>query len=51
VPGSQEQIAALGPGILASAGNLQLIVNGYLEFVAENRSEGVRLSAYLMRVS
>jgi hypothetical protein len=50
VPGSLEQVAGLGPGLLASAGNLQLVVNGYLEFVAENRSEGVRLNAYLMRV-
>lgn len=50
VPGSQEQVAALGPGLLASAGSLQLIVNGYREFAAENRSEGVRLNAYVMRV-
>ena len=50
VPGSLEQVAALGPGLLASTKNTSLGVNSYWEFAAENRSEGVRMTAYLMRV-
>ena len=50
VPGSLEQVAALGPGLLVSTKNTSLGVNSYWEFAAENRSEGVRMTAYLMRV-
>jgi hypothetical protein len=50
VPGSTEQVAAIGPGLLASAGRIQFVLNGYAEFAAENRSEGLRLSAYAMGV-
>jgi hypothetical protein len=50
VPGSLEQVAALGPGLLASARPIQFVLNGYAEFAAENRSEGLRLSAYAMGV-
>jgi hypothetical protein len=48
VPGSLEQVAAIGPGLLASARQIQFVLNGYAEFAAENRSEGLRLSAYAM---
>jgi hypothetical protein len=48
VPGSLEQVAAIGPGLLASARPIQLVLNGYAEFAAQNRSEGLRLSAYAM---
>jgi len=50
VPGSLEQVAAIGPGLLASSGPIQFVLNGYAEFAAENRSEGERLSAYAMGV-
>ncbi len=50
VPGSLEQVAAIGPGLVASAGRIQFVSNGYAEFAAENRSEGLRLSAYAMGV-
>jgi hypothetical protein len=49
VLGSLEQVAALGPGLLASAGKFQLMANGYWELAAQNRSEGVRLNASVMR--
>jgi hypothetical protein len=50
VPGWLEQVAAIGPGLLASARQIQFVLNAYAEFAAENRSEGLRLSAYAMRV-
>jgi hypothetical protein len=50
VPGSLEQVAAIGPGLLASARPIQFVLNGYAEFAAENRSEGLRLSASVMGV-
>jgi hypothetical protein len=50
VTGSREQAAAIGPGLLASARPFQFVLNGYAEFAAENRSEGLRLSAYAMGV-
>jgi hypothetical protein len=50
VPGSLEQVGAIGPGLLASARPVQFVLNGYAEFAAENRSEGLRLSAYAMGV-
>jgi hypothetical protein len=50
VPGSLEQVAAIGPGLLASAVHIQFVLNGYAEFAAENRSEGLRLSAFVMGV-
>jgi hypothetical protein len=50
VPGSLEQVAAIGPGLLASARPIQFVLNGYVEFAAENRSEGLRLSAFAMGV-
>ena len=43
--GSLEQVAAIGPGLLASVRPIQFVLNGYAEFAAENRSEGLRLSA------
>ena len=43
-------MAAIGPGLLASAGPLQFVLNGYAEFAAENRPEGLRMSAYAMFV-
>jgi hypothetical protein len=50
VPGSLEQVVAIGPGLLASARPIRFVLNGYTEFAAENRSEGLRLSAYAMGV-
>jgi hypothetical protein len=50
VPGSMEKVAAIGPGLLASARPIQFVLNGYAEFAAENRSEGLRLSAYAIGV-
>ncbi len=50
VPGSLEQVAAIGPGLFASARPIQFVLNGYAEFAAENRSEGLRLSASLLGV-
>jgi hypothetical protein len=37
VAGSQEQVAALGPGFLVIIGALQLGTNAYGEFAVENR--------------
>jgi hypothetical protein len=50
VPGSLEQVAAIGPGLLASARRIQFVLNAYAEFAAENRSEGLRLSAFAICV-
>jgi hypothetical protein len=50
VPGSQEQVAALGPGVLAQVGALQFVGNVYGEFAVENRPRGVRASAVVMEV-
>jgi hypothetical protein len=50
VPGSQEQVAALGPGFLASVGALQFVANVYGEFAVENRPRGTRASAVIMQV-
>ena len=50
VPGSLEQVAAIGPGLLASARPIQFVLNGYAEFAAENRSDGLRPSASVLGV-
>lgn len=50
VPGSQEQVAALGPGFLASAGTFLFTANAYGEFAVENRPCGGRASVVAMKV-
>jgi hypothetical protein len=50
IPGSQEQVAGLGPGFLASVGSLQFIANAYGEFAAENRPRGSRADVIVMEV-
>jgi hypothetical protein len=50
VTGSEEQVAAIGPGLLATAGHFMFLLNGYGEFAAQNRTEGARLSAVAMGV-
>jgi hypothetical protein len=50
VAGSQEQVAALGPGFLVSIGALQLGMNAYGEFAVENRPQGTRVTAVAMEV-
>jgi len=45
VAGSQEQVAALGPGFLVGIGALQLGMNAYGEFAVENRPQGTRVTA------
>jgi hypothetical protein len=50
VSGSQEQVAAIGPGIFASAGTLLLTANGYGEFAVENRPQGIRGNVVVMKV-
>jgi hypothetical protein len=48
VAGSQEQVAALGPGFLIIIGALQLGMNAYGEFAVENRPQGTRVTAVAM---
>jgi hypothetical protein len=50
VSGSQEQVAALGPGFLVQVGAVQLVANGYAEFAVENRPQGVRANAVVLGV-
>jgi hypothetical protein len=50
VPGSQEQVAGLGPGVLAQVGALQFVANVYAEFAVENRPRGIRANAVVMDV-
>jgi len=50
VSGSQEQVAALGPGFWAGAGPLQFVANAYAEFAVENRPRGTRVNAVVMDV-
>jgi hypothetical protein len=50
VSGSQEQVAALGPGFLAQVGTLQFVANLFTEFAVENRPRGTRASAVVMDV-
>ena len=50
VAGSQEQVAALGPGFLVGIGALQLGMNAYGEFAVENRPQGTRVTAVAMEV-
>ncbi len=40
VPASQEQVAALGPGLLFQSGTTTIMANAYWEFAAQNRPEG-----------
>jgi hypothetical protein len=48
VAGSQEQVAAVGPGFLVIIGALQLGMNAYGEFAVENRPQGTRVTAVAM---
>jgi hypothetical protein len=50
VPGSQEQVAALGPGFLVNAGSLMVVANVFDEFAVENRPRGIRAGAVVMKV-
>jgi len=50
VSGSQEQVAALGPGFLASVGSFQFMANAYDEFAVENRPRGTRVSVVVLDV-
>ena len=50
VAGSQEQVAALGPGFLAQVGAVQLMANEYAEFAVENRPRGTRANVVVMAV-
>jgi hypothetical protein len=50
VSGSQEQLAGLGPGVLATAGPLVFVANVYGEFAVENRPQGTRVSVSAMGV-
>jgi hypothetical protein len=50
VPGSQEQVAGLGPGFLVSIGSVLLVANAYGEFAVENRPRGARATAAVMKV-
>jgi hypothetical protein len=48
VHGSQEQVAGLGPGLLARFGELQFAANAYGEFAVENRPRGARVNVVVM---
>jgi hypothetical protein len=50
VPGSEEQVAALGPGVLASLGAFLLVANAYGEFAVENRPWGARGNVVALKV-
>lgn len=50
VPGSKEQVAALGPGFLVSAGSLMFVANVYDELAVENRPRGFRANAVVLEV-
>jgi hypothetical protein len=50
VAGSQEQVAGVGPGFVASSGALQFGMNAYSEFAAQNRPRGTRAAAVAMTV-
>jgi hypothetical protein len=50
VSGSQEQVAGLGLGFLASKGTFQFVANAYDEFAVENRPRGTRVSVVAMNV-
>jgi hypothetical protein len=50
VPGSQEQVAGLGPGFFAQVGALQFVANVYAELAVENRPRGIRANAVVMDI-
>jgi hypothetical protein len=43
VPDSQEQVGAIGPGLLMSGKGLSLYLNAFFEVGAENRPQGTKL--------
>jgi hypothetical protein len=49
VPGSQEQVGAIRPGLLVSGKGLSLYLNAFFEVDAESRPQGAKLVVRLAK--